>query len=303
MQFASRHIIAISLAFSIFATSCKNHTPAQSNDSANPKKHKTTLDEMSLKGEVKMIREEDYSISSVEMAGVSKEQKSLEQKVEYHFNKKGYLTKIIKTDDSKIVWTNQLIYDPQDRKTDDKLYMNDKLTSREAFTYDANGFLASCAEYNFDASQKEDVLLYKITYINDSTGRILKEKRLRPDNVLTSSNENKYDGRGRLVEVIHTYYKQDTTTERELIKYDSLTTERSIFDAKGALIAKSVKKCDSTGFVTEQHEVRDDGKVVYSHNTRYNLDKAKNWIRSMDMENKAGKEVPTHMIERAIEYY
>jgi len=255
-NFFDKHMKTKSIIVCLIILSC-HYSYGQKND----------LKRMSLKGNVKSIKE--YNYQTVEKGGEITDGQ-LQFYYQNTFNNKGNKIADVRFDpDGKVNKKYEYKYDSAGRRIEQNQYtINGSLIRKIIYTYDAKGNLTE--DNSYDPDGKFDK---KYTYTYDDTGNV--------------TEDNSYDTGNNLLKKIT--YKYDNAGNK---------TESSRFSARGDLEKKFIYKYDRKGNMVEETDRSSDGtRVTYQYT--YEFDRNENWTKKIT----SNDDKPVNVIVREIEYY
>lgn len=125
-------------------------------------------------------------------------------------------------------------FDGNGNRTDEEVYVNDKLQKKESYKYNKAGEIIEHVVYQTDGSIKK-----KVTKKYNSSGDVVEEESYNGQGQLKKKEVSAYNAFGEKVSEI-TYDGTGNLHEKALYKYDGkgLKTERLTYDAEGRLVGK-----------------------------------------------------------------
>lgn len=264
--------------------------------------HKTDLEELKLKGEVKSFQE--YSYEAIDKFGeLTKGKRQYDLGFKSYpigalktFNKNGYINKIIEYDENKIVSkTSNHSYNEKGNIIEiNGLDSNDSLKYKIIFKYNDKDFMTVRSLYD-----KEGEISQKMVFeYNEELNQVGKSWYFFADkDELYSYDENKYDLKGNLKSIFTDFYDSLRISEKSYFTYDEngnlIKEEKSKSTKEGAFQAYTTYDYNDKGYVSNE------SSATYGLQYEYEYDAYTNWIKRIEYING----FPKFILERKIEYY
>ena len=269
---------------------------------------KNDLEEMSLKGKVKSIKEISYKIFHQKGKYIKsekgREDNSGNDKLT-SFNINGNITVDIDYDSNENI-TSKVIYkyDSKGHKIEGVLYnSNGNIVSKSIYKNDINGNVIEYINYNPNKSINN-----RVTYEYDDRGNKIKDEMYLRENHKYGLFTYKYDSRGYLIEY-GLYLRDANKLEDSNLYLESLAIYKNDVDGNRVETKSSQppeKLRDELYFQYNRNEDVIDtkiynpkGNLISRISYKYKYDEQNNWIEKAQFNNGS----PMFILERKIQYY